>query len=80
MQEMCGLKVLQKGLERTAGGGDWGGAKAPPGLDQGSDTYNPPVCESVGLSTEPALLGLGGEFPDPVWAHDEPSSLSSGDG
>lgn len=52
----------------------------PPGLDQGSHTYDPPMCESMGLSTEPALFGLRGEFSDPVWAHYEPSSLSSGSG
>lgn len=51
-----------------------------PGLDQSSETCDPPMCEPVGLSTEPALLGLGGEFPDPVWAHHEPSSLSGSDG
>lgn len=40
----------------------------------------PPPCESVGLTTEPALRGPGGESPDPVWADQEPSFLSSDEG
>lgn len=40
----------------------------------------PPPCESVGLTTEPALRGPGGESPDPVRADQEPSFLSSDEG